>query len=167
MIHIYCGDGKGKTTASVGLAVRVLGSGKKVLYTQFFKSGNSCEIKLLKTLDNLTYRKAEQHFGFYKDMDDKTKELARQYFSSLLEDIIEIAEEFDLVVFDEIISTYNYNMIDKDKLKTFLTSTCVEVVLTGRNPSAELVEIADYVSEIKKIKHPYDKGISARYGIEF
>ncbi len=169
LMHIYCGDGKGKTTAATGLTLRALGCGKKVLFVQFFKSGNSSEIKLLKTLENLDYMKADKNFGFFFKMNDEEKVMAKEYFTQLFAKAISMANNYDMIVFDEIISTYNHNCLDKEELKKFCANkeNIPEIIFTGRNPADELIEMADYVSEVKKIKHPYEKGISARLGIEF
>lgn len=167
MVHIYCGDGKGKTTASAGLTVRALGSGKKVLFVQFFKNGTSSEVKMLKTLNNLEYMCSERTFGRFANMNEDDKAVAFNYFNKLFNNAVEKSANFDMVVFDEIISTYNLKFLDKKNLLKFCKNSSAEIVLTGRNPEKELVEIADYVSEIKKIKHPYDNGITAREGIEF
>lgn len=169
LIHIYCGDGKGKTTASVGLTVRALGGGKKVLFTQFFKNGNSGEVKSLKTFENLTYMKAEKTFGFFFKMNDEEKLQAKEYFTKLLEEVIEKSKDYDMLVLDEIISSYNHDCIDREMLLNFCkeNKNDIEIVMTGRNPAPELEEIADYISFVQKVKHPYDKGIKARKGIEF
>ncbi len=169
LIHIYCGDGKGKTTASVGLAIRALGSNMKVVFCQFFKNGNSCEINALQTFENLIYKKSDKDFPFFSVMTDGQKSQAKDHFSALFNEVISVSNECDMIIFDEIISTYNFNFLDKkdviDKIKN-ASKTC-EIVLTGRNPADELCQIADYISFVKKIKHPYDEGISARKGIEF
>ncbi|MFI3226080.1 MAG: cob(I)yrinic acid a,c-diamide adenosyltransferase [Clostridia bacterium] len=168
MIHIYCGDGKGKTTAATGLAVRAIGSGRNVLFVQFFKNGSSSEIKMLKTFKNLTYMKTEHSFGRFANMSDEEKSIAFEHFNNLVIDAINCSVDYNMVVFDEIISTYNLNFLDKEHFLNFcIQNQDKEIVLTGRNPSEELLKIADYVSEIKKIKHPFDNGTKARYGIEF
>ncbi|MFI3207260.1 MAG: cob(I)yrinic acid a,c-diamide adenosyltransferase [Clostridia bacterium] len=167
MVHIYCGDGKGKTTACTGLAVRAIGSGKKVLFVQFFKNGESSEVKVLKSLENLTYMKANKKLGRFANMSEDDKKVAFSFFNELLINAIDSADNFDMIVFDEIISTYNLGFIDKKVILDFCKNTEKEVVLSGRNPADELAEIADYVSEIKKIKHPFDSGVTARLGIEF
>jgi len=168
LIHIYCGDGKGKTTASIGLSVRAAGSGMKVLFVQFFKSGNSSEIKIINTIDSVDYMSPEKVFGRFKNMDDQQREETKLIYTNLLREVIGKADGYDMVVLDEIISTYNYQMIDKAILLDWLKKdNNFEIVMTGRNPSDELIELADYVSEVKKIKHPYENGIKARRGIEF
>ncbi len=104
-------------------------------------------------------------------MTDEQKKEARVYYSSLLDRVLEKAakEPFDLLVLDEIMAVCNYGLVDEEKVLQFISCRPekLEVVLTGRNPSDQLLAQADYVSEIKKIRHPYDRGINARRGIEY
>lgn len=170
LIHIYCGDGKGKTTASVGLAVRAAGAGQRVLFVQFFKNGSSSEIQALEGLDGVQTLFCETRFGFYKYMDEQTRERARCAYSALLKTAIAQADgSLQLLVLDEVISACNHGMVPEETLLDFLQNKPeqLEVVLTGRNPPAALLDAADYVTEMRKIKHPYDRGIQARRGIEF
>ena len=169
MIHLYHGDGKGKTTASCGLAVRAAGSGKKVLFVQFFKDGSSSEIKALSQLENVKTLYSPEHYGRYVKMDDNQKVEASESYHALLHEAIQEAPNYDLIVLDEIVSTYHYNMIDRNELLLFLKDEGEkrEIVMTGRHPAPELVELADYITEMKKERHPFDKGIIARKGIEF
>ncbi len=170
MIHIYCGDGKGKTTCAIGLAIRMLGASKKVLFAQFFKDGSSSEIEILRSFDNLKYICANSPtIKRFVNMTDEEKTKANSYYRELLQDVIQKSKDYDLIVLDEISSTLNYNMVDKDILLDFLNTnkSTKEIVLTGRNPNKKLIELADYISEIKKVKHPFDNGIMARKGIEY
>ena len=169
MIHIYCGDGKGKTTASMGLSVRAAGSGLKVLVVQFFKDGTSSELKILRGIPNITVMTEERNFGFFNFMKEEEKAVAKQAYQDLLQKAITLSKDVDVLILDEIISTYNYEMIQRDTLVDFLKNkpSDLEVVLTGRDPKEELLELADYVTEMKKIKHPYDNKKPARLGIEF
>lgn len=170
-IHIYCGDGKGKTTAAAGLSIRAAGCGKKVLITRFLKTDHSGEVKVLGTIPGITVTPCERSFGFFTRMTEEQKKEAAVYYSQLLESTLEKAvnEEYDLLVMDEIMAVCNYKLVDEEVVRKFLAvrPEGLEVVLTGRNPSKELIDIADYVSEIKKIKHPYDQGLNARKGIEY
>ncbi len=168
MIHLYCGDGKGKTTAACGLAVRAAGSGMKVLFVQFFKSGKSSEVTALEKLGIVTAHPGV-HYGRYKSLDDERKAEVRNSYGELLDDVIAHAAEYDLIVLDEAISTCGYAMIDREQLMEFLRMEGGrrEIVLTGRDPLPELTDAADYVTEMKKVKHPFDGGIAARQGIEY
>ena len=170
LIHIYCGDGKGKTTAAMGLTVRALGSGMKVVLTQFMKGDYSSELKILRGLPNLQLVFCEKNFGFVWNMTEEEKAEAKAAYTRQFETAIQLATECkaDMLVMDEFMSCYEMQFVDNKKALEFLHNKPenLEVVLTGRNPGPELCELADYISEIKKIKHPYDKGINSRKGIE-
>ena len=170
LIHVYEGDGKGKTTAAVGLAVRCAGSGRRVLFSQFLKSDTSNELKVLRNIENIEVYTKKSNFGFTFNMTDNEKILAKEFFNDHLKEMIHLAteKEVDLLVMDEIIDAYNLNMIEHDILIDFLKSRPknLEIVMTGRNPKEEIVELADYLTHFQKVKHPFDKGIRARVGIE-
>ena len=170
LIHLYFGDGKGKTTAAVGLSVRAAGAGKRVLFAQFLKDGSSSELNVLRALQNVEVACCEQNFGFFRSMDEQTKAAARLTYSALLEDVMrKSVEGVDLLVLDEAVAACNHSLIEEIKLLDFLCGRpeTLEVVLTGRNPSQHLLDAADYVTEMRKRKHPFDRGIAARRGVEF
>ena len=166
LIHLYCGDGKGKTTAAVGLSVRAAGAGKRVLFAQFLKDGSSSELNILRALQNVEVACCEQNFGFFRSMDEQTKAAARLTYSALLR---KSADGVDLLVLDEAVAACNHGLIEEATLIDFLRRRLetLEVVLTGRNPSQHLLDAADYVTEMRKCKHPFDRGIAARRGVEF
>ncbi len=167
MIHIYTGDGKGKTTAACGLALRAAGCGKNVLIVQFLKGGNSGEICAFENFENITVMSAETK-GFLWDMSKKEKEETKRTHEKLFETAVERAKDFDVVVFDEILGAIGTGMIDESAVLDFLkTNPEAEIVMTGRGASEKLIALADYVSKIKCIKHPMEKGIPARRGIEY
>ena len=169
LIHLYCGDGKGKTTAAVGLAVRAAGAGKKVLFTQFFKNGSSSEIGVLRSLPGVTVDVCGTYYGLYKFLSDEQKEEARKDYTALLERVLAKAADADLLVLDEAVSACRHETIPEEMLLRFLKEKPegLEVVLTGRKPSEALKDAADYVTCMTKEKHPFDRGIAARKGIEF
>lgn len=170
LIHIYCGDGKGKTTAATGLAVRAAGAGKNVLFVQFSKSGNSSEIKILESVNNITVCTALDHHGLLQDLSEEERDKTCCSYMRLFHDVCTKAQNnIDLLVLDEVISACNYQVIEESSLITFLKTnpSALEIVLTGREPSNDLLALADYITEMKKIRHPYDKGTEARKGIEF
>ncbi len=169
MRHLYHGDGKGKTTAACGLAVRAAGSGMKVLFAQFFKNGRSSEINVLSSIPDVEVMIPEIFCGRFKNMTDEQIGEVRYCYSNVLAKIVSKAAEFDLIVLDEAVSAYGYEMFDREELMRFFKTEGEkrEIVLTGRDPAKELIEAADYVTEMKKVKHPFDKGIKARKGIEF
>ncbi len=135
------------------------------------KTDHSGEVLALQSLSGITVMPCEKSFGFFTKMTDEQKKEARVYYSSLLDRVLEKAarEPFDLLVLDEIMAVCNYGLVDEEKVLQFISGRPekLEVVLTGRNPSDQLLAQADYVSEIKKIRHPYDQGINARRGIEY
>ncbi|MGN1346514.1 MAG: cob(I)yrinic acid a,c-diamide adenosyltransferase [Eubacteriales bacterium] len=169
MIHLYCGMGKGKTTAACGLCVRAAGSGLRVLFVQFFKNGTSSEVKVLSELNGVETAHPALHYGRFKAMNDNQKTEIRGSYNRLMQEIFQRSAEFDMIILDEAVSAYMYNMIDNDALLDFLQreGQSREIVLTGREPVPELIELADYVTDMRKVKHPYDLGIAARKGIEF
>lgn len=169
LIHIYCGDGKGKTTASLGLALRAAGSGKKVLLLQFFKDGRSSEFAALAHVPGIEVVPQTRAFGFSWTLSEEEKAEAKAYYSGLLEDAFRRGADAGLLVLDEAMSACTTGMIEENRLLALLAEkpSELEVVLTGRNPSQALIDTADYVTEMKKIKHPYERGIAARKGIEY
>lgn len=168
LIHIYCGDGKGKTTAATGLAIRAAGSGYKVLISRFLKNNLSGELNILKTIPNICVTGSEKDFGFFFNMSENEKNDARQYFSSQLIQSFEHSKNYDLLILDEINVSVDLKLIDESLLVRLIQNKPkhLEVILTGRNPSDSIIALADYISEIKCIKHPFDRGITSRKGIE-
>lgn len=170
-VHLYCGDGKGKTTAAIGLAVRAAGRKKKVLIARFLKTDDSGEVILLKQIPEITVIPCEKSFGFFYQMTEQKKSEAREYYHELWEKVRSQAEtlEYGMLVLDEIMAACRYGMVEEYAVIEFLKNRPpeLEVVLTGRDPSAEFFKQADYVSEIQKKKHPYDSGQAAREGIEY
>lgn len=162
MIHLYIGDGKGKSTAAAGLCVRMAGYGKKILFAQFLKNGKSGEISILEGFCDILCDNCCD--GFLWSMDEKKRTQAKRKIKELIKSID--CKKYDLVVLDEILDCISENIITEDECLSLLNGCC-EYVLTGRCASEKLKSTADYVSEIKKIKHPFDKGCSAREGIEY
>ena len=169
LIHIYCGDGKGKTTAAVGLTLRSAGAGNRVVFTQFFKDGSSSEISLLRQIPGISVLHADTVGGFWKRMTAEQQAQASRDYTELFHIVCEMAKNANLLVLDEIISACNHGAVPEEALLEFLQNKPehLEVVLTGRNPSEALLAQADYVTEMKKIKHPFDRGVLARKGIEY
>jgi cob(I)alamin adenosyltransferase len=171
MIECYTGDGKGKTTAAAGLAVRAAGSGWKVLFTQFLKDGSSGEIGVLSKVPGITCYPCKAPCGFIFRMTEEEKKKAAADCREYLDEIIKLAEEndFDMLVMDEFMAAYEYDMINREKAIEFLQHKPerLEVVITGRNAPEEIIRISDYVTELKKIRHPFDNDVPARRGIEF
>ena len=173
MIQIYCGDGKGKSTAAAGLALRCAGYGNKVLFVRFFKNDSSGELKGLKSMPEIELLSPQKSFGFYWNLSEQEKVELKQVCRDCLGEVEKKRKEeiggYKMLVLDEIMAVMKYEIITVNEMLEFLKRMPkdMEVVMTGRNPDPRLVEAADYVSEIRKIKHPYDRGIGARKGIEF
>ncbi len=170
LVHIYCGDGKGKTTASLGLALRASGCGMKVLILQFLKGYDSSELFSLNKLDNVYLLKAQDNNKFVFQMSELEKlELFENQTKRLKECINKVKEEnFDLLILDEILGALETNSVDEDILKKFILNKPknLELVLTGRHADKFYIDNADYVSRISAEKHPFNQGVKARKGIE-
>lgn len=165
MIQCYYGNGKGKTSAAIGQAIRMVGANKKVLFIQFLKDGNSSEVKMLEHCGIVVeYRKLPQMFVDMNDpeMIKLVSQLENELFAL-------IDSKYDGIILDEILDAITLNLINEGKVYDKLVSLKEnhEIIITGRLPSHKIKPILDYSSEIKKHKHPYDLGIRARRGIEF
>ena len=167
LIHLYAGDGKGKTTAAVGLAVRAEGNGLRVWFLQFMKGRTSGEISVLKQLPGCTVRRGScTKFSF--QMTEEEKQAVKSEQDSLLQEAVRQAGQTDLLVLDEVLSAVQTGLLSEEPLREFLKNkpAHLELVMTGRDPKSYMIEAADYYSEIVKKKHPFDQGITARKGIE-
>ncbi|NLI54476.1 MAG: cob(I)yrinic acid a,c-diamide adenosyltransferase [Clostridiales bacterium] len=169
MIHIYCGDGKGKTTAALGLIMRHVGAGGRAVLAQFLKSTPTGELAALKALGVPVYRNELPH-GFFPSMSDEMKETVRAMHEHTLAEAARLvrSNECSLLVLDELSPTLSLGLIDREAVLSLLDDHGeAELVITGRDPDAALLARADYVTEMKLVKHPYEKGVSARKGIEY
>ena len=199
MIQLYTGDGKGKTTAAVGQAVRAVGSGYRVMFCQFMKGGETGELEVLKELSQVEIYRCEREFPFFNAMTDRDKEEITEIHNAIIRNIIRRFDGLNntgnlsvngsgavglMVVLDEITYPLNWGLIDvslfKDlvgKMKALYNGRSgdsgeeslsrIELVLTGREPDRFILENADYITEMKKLRHPFDCGIQARKGIEY
>lgn len=170
LIHIYCGNGKGKTTTAMGLCTRAAGFGMKVLIYQFMKNNKTSERRILEQVDNITFVNGLEQEKFSFQMTEQEKEERRTYYLDQFRKVTALAaqEGYQVLFLDEIIYTIDAGLFDESVLIAYLKEKPehLEVILTGQNPGCALVELADYVSEIQKIKHPFDQGVPSRYGIE-
>lgn len=168
-IHIYYGDGKGKTTAAVGLAVRAAGSGLKVLFFQFLKDNSSNERKILETLPGVTCLPGREPVKFVSKMNGDERIEFRHYNNKALDEIIKFCGPFDMLILDEALCALNLEVLSEEKLISFIQHKPrgLEIVMTGPRLPDNLLEMADYVTEVRKVKHQFDLGRSARKGIEF
>lgn len=171
MVHVYCGDGKGKTTAALGLAVRGAGSGMNVVIVQFLKGSNTSELKSLEKIPNIKIMRNSKDYGFVKDMTSNELEQIKNEHNSNLTNALNLVDvnKCDMLVFDELTYAYDMKLVDKEKIEQLLRNKAneIEIVITGRNPNELFLEYADYITEMKMHKHPFEKGIIARKGIEF
>lgn len=188
LVHLYYGDGKGKTTAAMGLAVRAFGAGFDVLVVQFLKDGSSSELDVLRDRLGISVL-AEQitsHMSNKMTDEEKEKTLAchgriwqkamdwvgkSQSSIDISEPFADIREPFSgrILILDEILGAIEAGLFPEEKALAFLDQrpSDLEIVLTGRSPSLALMERADYRSQIVCAGHPYNMGIAARKGIEF
>ncbi len=176
MIHIYTGDGKGKTTSALGVALRFLGWGKRVCILQFLKSKDpeSGEVRSLKKFGKkikIVRFKDQVHPMFIKGKTPKSYfRLKRSIKKSLdFAKRILLNREFDLLILDEVINCIEEGFIEEKEILDLLeiSSLKVELILTGRGATKNLIKRADYVTLMKDIRHPFKRGILARKGIEF
>jgi cob(I)alamin adenosyltransferase len=165
-IQVYTGNGKGKTTAALGLALRSAGAGLRVFVGQFLKQGDYSEIKALSRFDNVTV----EQFGmgkFVRGMpSDQEKAAARKGYTRLCD--ILTAGSHDLVIVDEGNVAVTCHLISEKELLSLMDRKpeAVELVITGRGASPAVMDRADLVTEMKEIKHYYHQGVAARTGIE-
>ena len=168
LIQVYTGDGKGKTTAALGLALRAAGRNMKVLIVQFMKKWDYGELHSVKLIPNITLEtfgtKEFIYKGKAKKIDYEEAEKAFSFGSEGMQ-----SGNYDIVIFDELNMALYYELLDLKEViqKIKGKPDSVEVVITGRRAPKEIIEIADLVTEMKEIKHPYQKGIEARRGIEY
>jgi cob(I)alamin adenosyltransferase len=168
-VQVYTGNGKGKTSAAFGLALRAIGRGLKVYIIQFIKGGfDYGELYIVDKLPNLTLKA----FGRGKFVTEKPAEKVDVEFA---EEALALAEkvvksgEYDMVILDEVNVALSLKLIKIEKILKLIKDKPkhVELVLTGRYASDEIIEAADLVTEMKEVKHPFNEGFQAREGIEY
>ena len=170
LIHLYCGDGKGKTTAAIGLGVRAAGRGLRVLLFQFLKDSGTGELIPLQKLGVRVLPGVEKAVFTFR-MTDAQKAESRRFHDHRLRECIDLCQrgEVDLLILDEAVGAYNKGLLDREMLLAFLDNRPqgLEVVLTGHSLPEALERRADYITHMVKEKHPYDRGVTARREIEF
>jgi cob(I)alamin adenosyltransferase len=169
LIIVYTGEGKGKTTAAIGLAMRTAGWEKKIAIIQFIKGFKETgEWKLIKNIDQIDiYQTIESETAFIGKPEKKHEGGCKKAVLILRELIT--SGKHDVLILDEINNAIFYDLVEVGEIIKILKkrSAGQTVVFTGRNAAQEIIEIADLVTEMKKIKHPYDKGIQAKRGIDY
>jgi cob(I)alamin adenosyltransferase len=166
-IHVYTGNGKGKTTAAIGLSVRAVGAGKKVFFAQFVKGQVYSEVKAIQQyLPNIIIKQYGLDCFIYHKPKQEDIDAARKGFEEVSEIIL--SGKYDVVVLDEANIAIYYNLFSVEELIGLLKikPEQTEIIITGRYAPDELIRFADLVTEMKEIKHYYNQGIQARIGIE-
>ena len=172
MLIVHTGDGKGKTTAALGLALRAFGAGMRILILQFIKSRQDCgESIVINSLQKVSPDKikfmqcgagfiTKENFSEQKILAQKTLQLAEKEI---------LSDNWDMIILDEINYAVKFNLITEAEMLELIKKIPdnLHVVCTGRNATDKLIEAADLVTEMRLIKHPYQKGIIAQRGIEF
>jgi len=170
LIQVYTGDGKGKTTAAFGLAFRAHGRGFKVGVVQFMKTWVTGEVLLAESLQNFYMKRIDTSPKFTWEMNQTELQELKIEIRKGFEQVLNLVKEnaYDVLILDEINHIINQNFVSKDEIMELLNSKpeSMELVLTGRNAPDWLIDKADLVTEMKCIKHPFEKGIPARVGIE-
>ncbi len=168
-IHLYTGDGKGKTTAAVGVTIRALGNGLKTLFVQFMKSMPSGEIEIFHGCgrEMITVMREWDGGFIVESAGKKEATMCRDLWEKSLKCLD--TKKFDLFVLDEIVVALYYGLLEEEEILRFLKEKPkhLEVILTGRYASDRLVAACDLVTEMRKVKHYFDAGIEARRGIEY
>lgn len=167
-VHVYYGPGKGKTSTALGVALRCAGAGYKILIHSFIATNTSSEVEALKELSNVTYVPSIPLKRYTFMMSEEEKAQARQQNDRKLEELMEQAKAYDMLVLDEALYAVEVGILTEEKLMEYLIrKPCpLEIVLTGKTPSEKILAVADYATEMKKVKHPLDFGLSSRLGIE-
>lgn len=177
LVHIYCGDGKGKSTAAAGLSLRSLGRGRKVLFLQFLKNGRSGELGPLEQLGaEVRSGMPKEASGFTWTMSEKQLAILREAQNERLSEAFtfldENREKGGVIVLDEALASLQLDLLDEAQVFDLISRVKAaekgpDLVLTGREASEKLAAEADYLSRIEALRHPYERGIEARIGIEF
>lgn len=166
-IHLYTGNGKGKTTAAFGLTLRAVGAGKRVFIAQFVKGMHYSELDVIKRIPEIELKQYGLDCFIVNEPTQKDIDAAQQGLSEVTAYILE--QKADVVILDEICIALHYQLIAEEEVLKLLTRKPdeMEIILTGRYASPGLYKIADLITEMREIRHYYHKGIEARKGIEF
>ena len=167
-VHVYTGDGKGKTTAAMGLALRAAGRGKSVKIIQFLKGRQTGEMFALSKIDNVEFMQVSKCKKFFPDMSDEEKQVMRNEVSKALPKIQSWLNHADLIILDEAMGAISVGLLSAAQVCGIIDSRgSSEIVLTGRDAPQEVIERAHVVTDMRAIKHYMDDGVAARAGIEY
>ncbi|MDR0396311.1 MAG: cob(I)yrinic acid a,c-diamide adenosyltransferase [Oscillospiraceae bacterium] len=170
-LHLYTGEGKGKTTAAMGLALRALGHGRRVLIAQFLKDGKSGEIAALKQFRGARIARVTPAKKFTFMMTPEELDETRRVHADEVEKLIELAnaEKPRMLVLDELAMAVYLNVLDETGATRLIDTALAhgETVVTGRYAPQSIVDRADYHTEMVKLRHPFDEGLQARPGVEW
>jgi len=167
-IHVYTGNGKGKTTSAIGLGIRASGAGYKVYMLQFMKGRKYSELVTIDKIKNFSYSQhGRDEFVNKKNPEQIDIDLAKEGFDHAKK--LVKSEKYDMIILDEINVAVDFNLIKLNDVLDLVETKPkgLELVLTGRYANKEFVKIADYVTEMLEIKHPYQQGVQARRGCDF
>ena len=168
LIQVYTGDGKGKTTASIGLGIRAVGRGFKVYMVQFLKGADTGELHTLKNIENFKVFRFQSTNKFFWTLTEEEKKILAEDMKKAYDFVVEVLKnkKCDVLILDEIMAAIHSKMYTvEDVLKLIdMKPKEMELVLTGRSAPQEIIERADLVTEMKAIKHPFEKGIPEKTG---
>lgn len=168
LIQVYFGNGKGKTTAALGQAFRAAGRNQKILIVQFMKKWDYGELHSVKQIPQITLKTFGTKDFVYKG---KAREIDYEEAKKAFKEGVQGAKsgQYDMVIFDELNVALDFELLELSHVLNFLEEKPpeVEVIITGRNAPKQIIDRADLVTEMREIKHPYQKGIPARIGIEY
>lgn len=172
LVQVYYGKGKGKTTAAIGLGIRAIGNDYKVIMIQFLKHDTTGECKVLKNLEpEFKIFHFEKRRGFTWQLSDEEKSELKSETSNALKFASKVMDtgQCDILILDEILNSLELGFVSEEDVCTLIDSKSddVELVLTGRTLPENIAKRADYISHIEDIKHPMERGVDARRGIEF
>ncbi|MGL4363370.1 MAG: cob(I)yrinic acid a,c-diamide adenosyltransferase [Cellulosilyticaceae bacterium] len=172
LVQIYCGEGKGKTTAAIGQGIRAIGNNMKVIMIQFLKDSTSSECKVLKTLEpKFKVFHFEKKRGFTWELNEEEKKELQEEINMALKFAKKVMDtgECDILILDELLGAVQTGFVEEKTLEELLINKpeTMELIITGRVFPEHLKKYADYISVINADKHPMNEGIMARPGIEY
>lgn len=167
LVHIYTGEGKGKTTAALGMALRAAGQGMKVIFIQFVKGGSlGGEHLFVEKYKPFEIIQLNKKSSFLQTPDELRREAEKTM--KFAEEVV-LTSKYDMVILDEICFALSQEVLPLSRVLNLIKNKpeSVELILTGRGAPQELIEEADYVTRMEEVKHPFEKGINSRKGIEY